>query len=112
MGQCCSHEKSHCGSHEKSCCSSGSCSSGSQEERQGGKFTQHLFDLADEAWGEVLKAKIKEYLLSTQGDRMAELAKMVAEANSRRWKHKMEKKQCCADFHEELECFFNQKCKK
>ena len=62
--------------------------------------------LADEAWQEVLKDKIKEYILKTQNDRMDKLAKIVAEGNHHRWINKMEKKQGCHDFMEEPCKFF------
>lgn len=69
----------------------------------------YFLQLADEAWEEVLKDKIKEYILKTKGDDMTKLAKIVAEGNHRRWKHRIEKKQSCHHFMEELEAFFNQK---
>lgn len=68
----------------------------------------YFLQLADEAWEEVLKDKIKEYILSTQGKRMTELAKIVAEGNNARWRHKMEKKQGCMNFNEQLGRFFSQ----
>lgn len=69
---------------------------------------EYFLDIADSAWGEVLKDEVKKYILSTQKDRMTELAKIVAEGNNQRWRHKMEKKQGCADFKEKLHHFFSQ----
>ncbi|MBS0622882.1 MAG: hypothetical protein JSR80_08025 [Verrucomicrobia bacterium] len=99
MGECsqegCCPEKKEC--HEK--------------EEYECDFSSWLLEVADEAWTEVLKEKIKEYILSTQEDRMTELAKIVAEANDHRWKHRMEKNHCCMDFKEKLSRFFGG-CKK
>lgn len=71
-------------------------------------MSSFLIEVADCAWSEVLKDKIKEYILSTQDERMTELAKIVAEGNNQRWKIKMEKKQACMDFKEKLRRFFGQ----
>ncbi|MFC2049430.1 hypothetical protein ACFLR2_02000 [Chlamydiota bacterium] len=61
-----------------------------------------FLEIADEAWTEVLKDKIKEHILATNNERMTELAKIVSESNNQRWKLKMEKKQACGDFKEKL----------
>jgi hypothetical protein len=93
--------------NEKCCCpchhkKEESCQQGEEHEEMLG----FLIETADCAWSEVLKDKIKEYILSTQNDRMTELAKIVAEANSQRWRHKMEKKHGIKDFKEKLCRFF------
>ena len=94
---CCSqehvcHEKNVC--HEKE----GTCSNG-----------DWFLEVADCAWTEVLKDKIKEHILSTHNDRMTELAKIVAEGNNQRWQHKLAKKHACAEFKEKLLRFFSKK---
>jgi hypothetical protein len=63
--------------------------------------------VADEAWTEVLKDEIKKHILATQKDRMSKLAKIVSEGNNKRWKHKMEKEQCCEEFHQQIAAFFS-----
>lgn len=68
-----------------------------------------LLEIADEAWTEVLKDKIKEHILKNQGKKMDELAEIVSEANGARWKHKMEKKQKCREFKEKICHFFGSK---
>lgn len=70
-------------------------------------FTDYFIEVADCAWGEVLKDKIKEHILATQNERMTELAKIVSEGNNQRWRAKMEKKKGCADFQEKLCSFFS-----
>jgi len=67
-----------------------------------------LLEIADMAWVEVLKEKIKEHIKAND-PKMDELAKIVSEANHKRWKHKMEKEKCfeehdkcCEDFEHQL----------
>lgn len=75
-----------------------------------------LFEIADCAWAEVLKEKIKEHIRSTD-NKIDGLAKIVAEANHKRWKNKMQKdacaseyEECCLDFEEELCRLFSGPC--
>lgn len=70
--------------------------------------SHYFLELADEAWQEVLKDKIKDHILKTQNDRMTKLAKIIAEGNNQRWRNRMEKKQGCMEFQEELCEFFSQ----
>jgi hypothetical protein len=92
--------------NENSCCPSkqeGKCHEEKHDEMMG-----WLLEIADEAWTEVLKDKIKEHIVATQNDRMKELAKIVSEGNSHRWKLKGEKKQAISSFKEKLGGFFGQ----
>lgn len=97
----CSNQKCCCSCHaeEKHTCPV----TGEHEE-----MPNWFFEVADEAWSEVLKDKIKEHILATQNARMTKLAKIVSEGNDQRWKNKMEKKQSCHDFHEQIASFFAQ----
>jgi hypothetical protein len=67
-----------------------------------------LIEAADDAWMEVLVEKMKEHIKATQGDRLTELAKIATEANSQRWKLKMEKKKAIGEFEQKLCNFFSQ----
>lgn len=96
--------------NEKCCCSCHEKHHGEHHEDDKQKeFVHWLYEVADEAWTEVLKEKIKEHILSNQSERMTELAKIVSDGNSQRWKHKMEKKHACGDFKEKLRNFFSHK---
>jgi hypothetical protein len=66
-----------------------------------------FIELADCAWVEVLKEKIKEQIRAQDDKALTELAKIVAEGNKKRWKHKMCKKKNCHEFKEKLCSFFN-----
>lgn len=96
-----------CSSCEK-CCNTKEQSGSSCGGEKGEKFAEGLLEIADAAWMEVLKEKIKEHIVATQGDRMTELAKILSEGNSQRWRQKMEKKHSCMDFKEKLQRFFSQ----
>lgn len=73
-----------------------------------GDFAKELFKLADEAWMEVLKEKIKDRIRSDD-KQIDKLAKIVAEANKTRWKDKIATKKVCDDFHDQVKNFFQHK---
>lgn len=98
MKECC---KDKCESENESC----------HKEENDECNNEFFLEVADCAWTEVLKDKIKEHILATQGDRMKELAKIVAEGNNKRWQNKMEGKKNCMEFEEQL-CHFFSKHKK
>lgn len=101
MKECCKNE---CSEHE--CCHKHeSCNKKEHDECK----TDFFLEVADCAWKEALKEAIKEHILATQGDRMKELAKILAEGNGKRWQSKMENKRACKEFQEQLCQFFGQK---
>ena len=53
---------------------------------------EKFLDVADEAWMEVLKEKIKEHIYSEKSDDMHKLAKLISNANCHRWEYKMKAK--------------------
>lgn len=52
-------------------------------------FSDQLLEMADEAWMEVLKDKIKQKIEDTTGQHLDQLATLVATANHNRWINKM-----------------------
>jgi hypothetical protein len=109
---CHNQNKCNCPCHSESSCGGGSCCSGqnscscNQCTKQK-DFSHKLFELADEAWMELLKDKIKQQILSSGGEHLDELAKIVAEANKERWKHKLSGKRACEEHKEKIKDFFN-----
>lgn len=100
----------HC--HHSCGCGQGSC--GCQSKGCGckhcqGNYTEKFLELADHAWMELLKEKIKGHIQS-QAKNMDELARLISEANHERWQKKIEDKQCCGSFEEKLKDFFSQAC--
>lgn len=52
-------------------------------------FSDQLLKMADEAWMELLKEKIKQKIEETTGPHLDKLAAIVAQANHDRWNNKM-----------------------
>lgn len=96
---CCSGEGCGCSCHKES---TAECSSGS--------FAQTLLALADEAWMEVLKDKIKDEIIKNSGTNLTELARLVSSTNHKRWGAKMHAKQCCHDFDAQLKQVMGASC--
>jgi len=118
MCQCQNHSSSGCGCQSKNCScpccktgcgcqSSNSCSS--HGSGGGCDYAAKFLDLADQAWMEVLKEKIKDQIKSNAKN-MDELAHLIAEANHERWHKKIENKQSTGCYEEKLKNFFTQSC--
>lgn len=59
---------------------------------------------------EVLYDKIKEQIITKHSDRLGELAQIVADSNSERWKHKLGLQKLNDDYKQKVAQFFS--CKK
>ncbi len=66
-----------------------------------------FFAIADEAWKEVLKDKIKSKILEHKEKHMDELASLIAKANAAKWKNKISAKVKQNEFKDELKQFFS-----
>jgi hypothetical protein len=99
---CCHHEGHH---HDGCQCSS--CQHAGHG--QSGDFSAKLLEMADEAWMEVLKEKIKEQVAASSGDKLDKLAKIVAESNNARWHQKLELMDIAHNFADKVRGFFSQK---
>ncbi|MBX2860194.1 MAG: hypothetical protein KTR14_03100 [Vampirovibrio sp.] len=67
---------------------------------------EKLLCLADEAWKELMKEKIKAQIQSTCGEKLDNLAKIVAEANGAKWQHKIAAKHHCHTYQDNVRQFF------
>jgi hypothetical protein len=74
-----SHEDNHCHCH----CHHGSCCDESHMEEEECD-SERLLAIADMAWAEVLKEKIKEHIRASD-KRIDEIAKIVSETNRAYW---------------------------
>lgn len=81
-------------------CSCHSCTCCCQHHQ--GKYADELLKLADQAWMEVLKEKIKEEIKQHSGDHLSQTAKLVAGANHVRWKEKLQSKKDLQDYEDQL----------
>lgn len=110
-------EQCGCGSnmpyhqHEGSCsCGCGcGCGCGGHHHHDEDKChcAEKFLEIADEAWKEVLKEKIKAKIIAKKGEHMDKLAEMVAMANGEKWKHKITAKLKCGQFKDDLKEFFS-----
>ena len=110
------HQKQY-GCSNSGCCSSGGCGCGSSSCKCGGNsdhtqghhscedIAHEFLELADEAWMEALKEKIKSHIL-LHDKKLDELAHLISETNHERWQRKMSKKRACAEYHEKLQGLF------
>lgn len=93
------HHHGECSSHE-------SCCGGIHGDKEH-NFAHELIQLADIAWMELLKEKIKANIAKSSGSHLDELAKVVAETNHIRWQNKMAKQKNIDNFGEKLHSIFN-----
>lgn len=108
---------SSCGCGSSSCgcgcgCSSGSCGCGSSCKCGGNKecdFAHKLLELADDAWEEVLYDKIKAKIEESCGKDLNELATIVSNSNKARWANKLNSKEACKNYEDQIAQFFGKK---
>lgn len=101
---CCGGQKScNCCSCCQCGCQKGSCHGSNGKECH---HAEKFLELADCAWMEVLKEKIKDHIRNN-AQHLDELAKLVSEANKERWQKKMDNKKCCGHFEDQLKEFFS-----
>lgn len=96
-----------CHDSENLCSSSDTCSIAHHDHHDHGTFSHQLFELADEAWMELLREKIKEQIEATSGKHMDKLAKIVSDANHARWQSKTAGFRNNEEFHDKLKNFFH-----
>lgn len=108
----------HCGAHmhgyQHEGCSCGcgcGCGSSSHHNYHGDEGGCHcaekFLEIADEAWKEVLKEKIKAKIVAKKGEHIEKLAEIVAMANGEKWKHKIAAKMKCGEFKDSLKEYFS-----
>lgn len=107
------HEDSCCCQHHHFCSSCGQCNCGCQSGGACSHYHEHqdishdLLQMADDAWMELLKEKIKKQIESTSGDRLDQLAKLVSDSNKERWKSKMGTQHANTNFKDRIADFFS-----
>lgn len=83
----------NCGSHQH-------CNCACHKHHQ--KYADELLNLADQAWMEVLKDKIKDQIVKHSGDHLTKLAELVSQANHARWADKIDEKKAVDGFEQRL----------
>lgn len=101
----------NCSSQAQSCDSS--AQSASHEAQEHCDMPDKLLQLADQAWMELLKEKIKKEIEASCGEQMNKVAKLVSETNKAKWSHKMAAKQGCHEYrHNLMSLFSSEHCQK
>lgn len=119
-----------CKIHGSHCCKcSSSCSHGSHkhcescgqeiceicehehhnEQHDHEDYARRLLQMADDAWEELLVDKIKEHIGAESEKNLDKLAKIVAESNHERWKHKIDVQRVGEEYMAKLFNFFQKK---
>lgn len=86
----------------ESCSTQAQCNTAPQQEEECCNLHERLLDLADEAWLEVVKEKIKKEIEASCGDKLNKVAKLVAETNKAKWGAKISAKQHCKEYQQNL----------
>ncbi len=63
---------------------------------------ERLLTLADDAWYELLKEKMKAEIQKSCGDNMDKIAKLVTETNCAKWSHMVTGKVKCDEYKQQL----------
>ena len=94
-------------------CSTESCTTSKKSNSDCGcDMHEKLLALADAAWEELLKEKIKAEINKTNGEHMDKIAKLVAEANCAKWGHMIQGKVKCNEYQENLKTLMTAGCDK
>lgn len=104
----------YCNTNKECCCQKeNTCSCGCQGKHHIHEHDDHchcadkFLTIADEAWVELLKEKIKEKILEHKGEKIEQLAEIIAKANGERWRNKIKSKTKCHEFKENLKKHFS-----
>lgn len=93
-------------------CSSTECCTTDSKGNNDHECTMHeeLLALADEAWMELLKEKIKGEIEKSGGAHMDKIAKLVADANCAKWGDMIAAKTKCNAYKESLKALMSGDC--
>ena len=70
---------------------------------------EKFLKLADEAWMEVLKEKIKSEIEKKKGNEIENLAEIITKANGEKWRHKISIRTKCDEYKNDLKEYFSSK---
>jgi len=70
---------------------------------------EKFLQLADEAWMELLKEKVKSKIEKNQGENLDKLAEIITQANKAKWKQKLSAEYNSEEFKNSLKDFFGGK---
>ena len=91
----------------ESCSTQAQCDA-PQSQDESCDMPEKLLALADAAWCELLKEKIKKEIEASCGEQLNKVAKLVAETNKAKWSAKISAKQHCQEYRANLVSLFTQ----
>ncbi len=97
------------------CCSTESCATTQKSDSDCGcgcDMHEKLLLLADDAWMELLKEKIKAEIDKSNGQHMDKIAKLVADTNCDKWGHMIQAKVKCNEYQDNLKALMTAGCDK
>jgi len=68
---------------------------------------EKFLKLADDAWMEILKEKIKNEIEKNQGESLEKLAEIITKTHCEKWKHEVNIKSKCEEYKKTLKNFFS-----
>jgi hypothetical protein len=86
-----------CGKSESDC---------ESEPKSGCEMTDQMMVLANEAWAELVKEKMKKRFEEVSGEKMNKIALASVEASMAYWQHKMKGKQGCMEHTQKMQQAF------
>jgi hypothetical protein len=86
----------------KGCCCETSCGHNEEGFKTECEVTNGMMKLANEAWGELLKEKMKKVYDKKNGEHMNKLAEVLVDTCTAYWHGKMQEKAKCAEFTEKI----------
>lgn len=95
-----------CGCGRGCSCGCGSNLHHHHHSEDGCGCAENFLKIADEAWVELLKEKIKAKIIAKKGEHIEKLAEIIAKANGEKWKTKLSGKTHCNEYKETLKEFF------
>lgn len=93
-------------------CTTESCVTTQKTDGDCCNFHETLLALADDAWMELLKEKIKIEIEKSGGQHMDKIAKLVADANCAKWGNMIHAKVKCDEYKENLKALMTGGCDK
>ncbi|MBT7902710.1 hypothetical protein HN587_02530 [Candidatus Woesearchaeota archaeon] len=82
-------------------CSTKSCAP-KQCTSSGCEMTDKMMSLAEQAWSDLLKDKMKKLFETNNGERMDKIAQATVDAVNKKWKHKMQGMAACGEAKQNL----------
>jgi len=93
-------------------CGTETCAATKKNDSDCCNMHEEMLALADEAWMELMKEKIKAEIDKVSGAHMEKVAKLVMEANFAKWSDLMKSKARCNEYKDNLNTLMTEECGK